>query len=85
MYYKMYKFVPYNEVMKYMPLIIANKVSEVARSKGQFLDQYKKYGTNLPEHWLVKREGFIKRHLAQYKINPTLRRQLALMAWAYKI
>jgi len=81
----MYKFVPYDEVMKYMPLIIANKVSEVARSKGQFLDQYKKYGSNLPQEWLVKRENFIKRHSVQYKKNPTLRRQLALLSWAYKI
>lgn len=80
----MYKFLSYDEVMKYMPLIIAQKVSEVARSKGQFLDQYKKYGTNLPDNWLVKRENFIKRHMAQYKKNPTLRRQLALIAWAYK-
>jgi hypothetical protein len=70
--------------MKYMPLIIANKVSEVARSKGQFLDQYKKYDTNLPPEWKLKRQNFIKRHLAQYKLNPTPRRQLALIAWAYK-
>jgi len=70
--------------MKYMPLIIAQKVSEVARSKGQFLDQYKKYGSNLPEEWMIKRENFIKRHLAQYEKNPTLRRQLALIAWGYK-
>ena len=60
------------------------KVSEVARSKGQFIDQYKKYGTNLPDDWKIKRENFIKRHMVQYEKNPTLRRQLALMAWAYR-
>jgi hypothetical protein len=69
--------------MKYMPMIISNKVSEMARSKGQFLDQYKQHGTNLPPEWKLKRENFIKRHMAQYIKNPTTRRQLALITWAY--
>ena len=80
----MYKFVPIDEVIKFIPLMEQYKVSEVARSKGQFLDQYKKYGTNLPDDWKIKRENFIKRHMVQYEKNPTLRRQLALMAWAYR-
>lgn len=60
------------------------KVSVVARSKGQFLDQYRKYGKNLPDNWKTKRENFIKRHLAQYQIKPTTRRWLALLAWGYR-
>ena len=80
----MYKFISYDEIMKYMPLIISNKVSEVARSKGQFLDQYKKYATNLPDEWVTKRHNFIKRHMAQYVKNPNVRRKLALITWAYK-
>ena len=53
----MYKFIPYETIMKYMPMIISNKVSEMARSKGQFLDQYKQHGTNLPPEWKLKREN----------------------------
>jgi hypothetical protein len=81
----MFKFVPYNQVIINIPIIEQYKVSEVARSKGQFLDQYKKYGVNLPQEWKLKRENFIKRHLVQYKKNPTLRRKLALLTWAYKV
>ena len=76
---------PYHEIERYLPTIIANGVSEVARSKGQFLEQYKRYGANLPQEWRIKRENFIKRHLAQYKVKPTPRRRLALIAWAYKV
>ena len=81
----MYKFTPYKEVIKYLPLMVQYKVSEVARSPNQFLDQYKKYGANLPEHWMTKRNNFIKRHLIMYKKNPTIRRQLALLAWGYEV
>lgn len=79
----MFEFLPYSEIEKYLPEIIDNNVSEVARSKDQFLDQYKKYGKKLPEFWLKKRENFIKRHLASYKTKPTYRRKLALIVWAY--
>jgi hypothetical protein len=79
----MYPFINYPTILKFMPLIIQQGVSEVARSKGQFLDQYKKYGTNLPDKWVLKRNAFINRHLVQYKKNPTLRRKLALITWAY--
>jgi len=81
----MYKFMPYKEVLKYVPLMIQYKVSEVARSPNQFLDQYKKYGTNLPENWITKRNNFIKRTLPAYLKKPSLRRQLALIAWAYDV
>lgn len=77
-----YPLVPLKEVLRYVPLAEKEKVSEVARSPRGFLTQYKK--DNLSEAWLLKRENFIKRHLAQYKKNPTLRRWLALMMWAYK-
>jgi hypothetical protein len=61
-------------------------VSEVARSPRGFLTQYKRVGGNpdkLSLEWKVKRHGFIRRHLAQYRKNKTLRRKLALYAWAY--
>jgi len=79
----MYSYLPLADIERYMPEIIKLNVSTVARSPNQFLSQYKRYGTNLPYKWAVKRENFIKRHLAQYKENPTLRRKLALITWAY--
>ena len=80
----MYRFMPYKEIEKYIPKMVELGVSKVARSKGQFLDQYERYGASkLPDEWKLKRENFIKRHLVQYVKKPTERRRLALMAWAY--
>jgi hypothetical protein len=79
----MYPYLSLRIIEQYMPQIEKEEVSKVARSKGQFLDQYKKYGKNLPESWKVKRDNFIRRHLAQYTKNPTLRRKLALITWAF--
>lgn len=78
----MYKLVPLNEVLKYVPEAEKEEVSKVARGRGGFLEQYKKGQLN--EFWKNKRENFIKRHLAQYRKNPTRRRWLALMMWAFK-
>lgn len=60
-------------------------VSKVARSPRGFLTAYKRAGSyrNLSENWKLKRKNFIARHNAQYKKNPTYRRRLALIAWAY--
>jgi hypothetical protein len=79
----MYPFLSLKQIQRYLPRIEAENVSIVARSKDQFLDQYKKYGTNLPQSWHIKRSNFINRHLKQYKKNPTNRRKLALITWAY--
>jgi len=80
---KMYPLVPYETVKQYIPMMEKEKVSIVARSPRGFLTAYNKYSRNLPKEWVTKRENFIKRHLAQYKIKPTLRRWLALIAWAF--
>lgn len=77
----MYKLMPINEVLKYIPLAEKEEVSKVARGRGGFIEQYKKGPLN--EFWKNKRENFIKRHLAQYRKNPTPRRKLALQMWAY--
>ena len=69
------------DVLFYEPLMEKEKVSIVARSPKGFLTMYKKGLLN--EKWLKKRQNFIKRHLAQYIKNPTLRRRIALIAWAY--
>ena len=80
----MYSLLPLSEVVKYEEEAARLKVSEVARSSRGFLTAYKRYGTNLPEEWRVKRKAFIARHLAQYRKNPTPRRRLALIMWAYR-
>jgi hypothetical protein len=79
----MYPFLSVKQIEKNLPEMERLGVSKVARSKGQFLEQYRKYGANLPLPWISKRENFIKRHLAQYVKNPTVRRKLALIAWAF--
>lgn len=78
----MYKLVPLEEVLRYEPFAKKQGVSKIARSKSGFLGQYKKGPLN--DYWIKKRENFIKRHLAQFRENPTPRRELALMMWAYK-
>jgi len=79
----MYPFLSVKQIEKNLPEMERLGVSKVSRSKGQFLEQYQKYGVNLPLAWKIKRENFIKRHLAQYVKNPTVRRRLALIAWAF--
>ena len=80
-----FPFVSIKEIERYIPLMMKLGVSQVARSKGQFLDQYRQHGINLPPEWKIKRENFIKRHLVQYIQKPTERRALALLAWAFKV
>ena len=83
----MRKYLPLSEIAKYEPEMRRLKVSKVARSPRGFLTYYKRVGgrpDKVNEHWRVKRNGFIARHLAQYNKNPTYRRFLALVAWAYK-
>ena len=72
-------------IRKYEPEMRRLKVSEVARSPRGFLTAYKKAGSpnKLSPKWKQTREAFIARHYAQYRNNPTVRRRLALIAWAY--
>lgn len=78
----MFPLMPLEQVLKFEPLFEKYKVSEVARSPRGFLTYYKNNEV-LNEEWTTKRENFIKRHLAQYNKKKTLRRALALIAWAY--
>jgi hypothetical protein len=71
------------EIELYEPLMKAQNVSKVARSPSGFLTFFKKNNGALNDSWNVKRNAFIARHLAQYSKNPTPRRKLALIAWAY--
>jgi hypothetical protein len=82
----MYKYMPLSEILEYESEMDALGVSEVARSPRGFLTYYKKIGGNssrVNEEWEAKRNGFIARHLAQYKVDKGYRRRLALIAWAY--
>lgn len=40
-------------------------------------------GSSHGQTWESKRRGFVARHMAQYRTNPTYRRWLALVMWAY--
>jgi len=81
------------QVESMVPTFAQNGVSEVARSKRGFIPAYAHFRTPMrmaiefvPGErvtWAQKRELFIRRTLAAYKKNPSYRRALALMAWAY--
>lgn len=80
-----YPFIPYDQILEWLPTMKRLGISQKARSKGQFIDQYRTAGSasRLSLYWHRKRNGFIARHLAQYKKKPTLRRRIALIAWAF--
>lgn len=78
----MIQLLPLHEIEKYEQDMKDLRVSEVARSPRGFLTAYKK--GQLTEEWLKTRQNFIKRHYKQYIKNPTYRRYLALIAWAFR-
>jgi hypothetical protein len=88
----MYSLLSPSEVVNYRHQMEVSAVSQVARAPGGFMHTYLRDGEKMlarPANratgltWERKREAFIKRHLVQYKANPTHRRRLALIAWAY--
>jgi hypothetical protein len=89
----MYKWLSLKSVLKYEDEMIKEKVSEIARGKNGFLTEYKNYKTanamsnaKIPGKlilWGKKRNLFIARTLPAYQKNPTYRRWLSLIAWAY--
>lgn len=82
-----YTFLPLSIISSHMPEIRERKVSVRARAPSQFLDQYRSVngsGKALPEQWIMKRNAFIDRTLAAYIKNPTLRRWLSMIVWAYR-
>lgn len=80
-----YATVPLAEIERYEKLAKRMEVSEVARSSRGFLHALRYYGwRQLPAKWVRKRNAFIARHMAQYRVQPTMRRWLALMMWGYK-
>ena len=81
-----YKWLPLKEVEKNIPEMRKRKVSVKARSRGQFIEQFRKAKgnpDNLSEKWRRKRNGFVARTKVNYKPGQT-RRRLALIAWGYE-
>lgn len=69
-------------------------VSEVARGPHGFVRAYQRFGGRASsienaidpytgQLWGARRSAFIARHIVQYDENPTLRRRLALLTWAF--
>lgn len=89
---KQYRYTSLEYVKEHLPEIKKSGVSKKARSRGQFIDQYKKAGGNpkkLPEFWQKKRNSFVARtkeseRIHRSKGHNTDRQKLSLIAWAYK-
>lgn len=77
-----YPYMKYDEIMKYEDLAKKWKVSEIARGPNGFMNAYKT-NIHLTIFWKKKRNSFIARTLAAYIKNPTKRRLLSLIFWAY--
>ena len=82
------------EVEAMLPTIEAAGVSKVARSQRGFLAAYRRLRTPMrmsiepvPDHetqtWSQRRDAFIARTLPAYNADPTHRRALSLIAWAF--
>ena len=81
-----YKYMILEEITKYIPEMKRLGIEMVARSPNGFLRAYKKAKgkpNRLSQSWHTRRYEFIKQHLAQYKVNPTAKKKLALIAWGY--
>jgi len=86
-----YNFLTRTQIKRFLPEIEKNNVSEIARSERGFLSNYLKFGKKIKNikvpseniTWDVKRNNFISRTLPAYQKNPTYRRYLSLIAWAY--
>lgn len=81
-----YPYIRLNTIRQFEPDMRRLGVSKVARSPRGFLTYYKKIGgipSKVNDYWSIRRAAFIARHMAQYEDNPTYRRRLALIAWAY--
>ena len=89
-----FPWVPYSQAASYLDEAKRARVSTVARGRGGFMDVYRRRKTpskmrtavhpKSGQVWGRRRHNFIKRHLAQYRKNPTRRQWLALMMWAFR-
>jgi len=91
----MHQWLALSVVNRAVPVAARAGVSEVARSPRGFVAAYNRAGGDprkmalmkVPgypnQNWAQRRRNFVARHLAQYRTNPTPRRRLALIMWAY--
>jgi len=78
-----HKLLSKETVKQYIKQAEENKVSIKSRSKDGFIYWYLNDGVSNKSYWLKLRKNFIKRTLTQYNKNPTYRRYLSLVMWAY--
>jgi hypothetical protein len=89
-----YEWMPVEEVEAMLPTIEAAGVSKVARSPRGFVQAYRRIRSPLQmmiavvpdlvtQTWAQRRDAYIARALPVYNANPTHRRALALISWAY--
>jgi len=82
------------EVEAMLPTIEAAGVSRVARSPRGFVTAYRRVRSplfmmiaevpdNEPQTWAQRRQWYLSRAVPAYNADPTHRRALALMSWAY--
>lgn len=82
-----YSWLPLSEIVRYEPEMKRLKVSTRARSASGFLSEYKRVGGDpdkMSDWWKRRRDGFVARHMSQYKYDRGYRRWLSLIAWAYR-
>ena len=92
-----YPWISYSAARAYEAEAERLGVSKVARSTTGFMREYERAGTAramrdrlLPpgvgggQTWGQKRHGFVARTIAKYEEEPTYRRYLALLMWAYR-
>ena len=83
---KEYKYLKLEKILAFVPQMEKLKISQNERSKAGFLTIYANLNgkqAKLPLKWRIKRDEFIRRHLPDYRSKPTLKKRLALIAWAY--
>ena len=88
----MFPLLSVDEIKLFLPEIRKEKVSKRARKKDGFLTVYLNEGIrgvearnypNKNHSYLVERENFLRRTLIQFIKEPTKRRYLSLIAWAF--
>ena len=77
-----FKYMTPDQVRTFLPEIIKNNVSEIARSPDGFTTAFLS-GQPLSKDFALKRHQFISRTLPAYNNNPTYRRMLSLIAWSF--
>ena len=89
-----YEWMPVEEVEAMLPTIEAAGVSKIARSPRGFISAYRRIRSPfqmmlaevpdlVTQTWAQRRNAFIARALPAYNANPTHRRALSLIAWAF--